>query len=229
MAQEIKVYFETGKKRVMAGAVEWPGWSRIGRSEEAALQALFDYGPRYAQVLRSASIAFEPPGDLGDFSVAERLEGDSSTDFGIPGATSSDDQPVDAAELEYFQSLLRAYWQSFNAAVEAAAGKELRKGPRGGGRETEKIIEHVLGAHQGYLATLGWKFKLGETAGLGEKLSRIQQATLEGLAASMRGELPTHGPRGGRRWTARYFVRRSAWHILDHAWEIEDRIIDDPD
>ncbi len=23
---------------------------------------------------------------------------------------------------------------------------------------------------------------------------------------------------------ARYFVRRTAWHVLDHLWEIEDRL-----
>ncbi len=26
-------------------------------------------------------------------------------------------------------------------------------------------------------------------------------------------------------WTARSFVRRVAWHTLDHTWEIEDRIL----
>jgi hypothetical protein len=43
------------------------------------------------------------------------------------------------------------------------------------------------------------------------------------LSAVACGEPVRTGPRGGVRWTARYYVRRSAWHVLDHAWEIEDR------
>ena len=57
-----------------------------------------------------------------------------------------------------------------------------------------------------------------------EDLSRLQKTLLAGLAAAVAGEIPAVGPRGGLRWTARYFVRRSVWHILDHAWEIEDRL-----
>jgi hypothetical protein len=38
------------------------------------------------------------------------------------------------------------------------------------------------------------------------------------------GELPDFGPRGGERWPALFAIRRSAWHALDHAWEIEDRL-----
>lgn len=107
--------------------------------------------------------------------------------------------------------------------MEAAAGRELRKGPRGGGRDIEKIIEHVLEADKNYLSKLGWKLKLEPAADSHEKLALTRQAALDGLAAASRGELPSHGPRGGARWTPRYFVRRAAWHVLDHAWEIEDR------
>jgi hypothetical protein len=28
---------------------------------------------------------------------------------------------------------------------------------------------------------------------------------------------------GEKRWPPRYVARRMAWHLLDHAWEIEDR------
>jgi hypothetical protein len=48
---------------------------------------------------------------------------------------------------------------------------------------------------------------------------------LTSLEAAARGELPRVGPRGGLRWTPRFYVRYSAWHILDHAWEIEDRLL----
>jgi hypothetical protein len=46
---------------------------------------------------------------------------------------------------------------------------------------------------------------------------------LEGLEHAVTDGIPARGPRGGKRWSAPYFVRRAAWHVLDHAWEIEDR------
>jgi hypothetical protein len=223
---QIDIYLEIGKKRTFAGAVEWPGWCRSGRNEESALQALFDYGPRYAHVLEPAGITFTVPGDPADFAVVERLEGNSTTDFGAPAAVpSADARPVDASELERYQDVLMACWAAFDGAVEAAAGRELRKGPRGGGRDTEGIIQHVLGAELSYLKTLGWSVEANEAADLEEALRVLRQAALEGLAAAARGELPTRGSRGGKRWTPRYFVRRAAWHVLDHAWEIEDRVL----
>jgi hypothetical protein len=69
----IKVFVEIGKKRVFAGAVDWPGWCRSGRDEKTALQALIDYGPRYAQVLRSKEIEFQVPIDASDLIVTERM------------------------------------------------------------------------------------------------------------------------------------------------------------
>jgi len=82
----------------------------------------------------------------------------------------------------------------------------------------------VLGGDAGYLTRLGWKLKLGDGDELDEELRRTRQAILEALASTARGEHPARGPRGGVRWTPRYFVRRVAWHVLDHAWEIEDRV-----
>ncbi|MCL4298337.1 MAG: hypothetical protein KJ077_21550 [Anaerolineae bacterium] len=227
MAQpKISVYLEIGQKRTFAGAVDWPGWCRSGRDEAAALQALLDSGPRYARILRSARLGFQAPTDESAFTVIERLEGDSTTDFGAPSiAPSSDAQPVDDAELEHLQKLLKACWQAFDAAVQTASGKELRKGPRGGGRDVEGIARHVLGAEAGYLSALGWKLKQGEADELSEELARTRQAVLDALAAAAHGEIPERGPRGGVRWTPRYFVRREAWHVLDHVWEIEDRLL----
>jgi hypothetical protein len=157
--------------------------------------------------------------------VVERLEGNATTDFGAPDiAPSSDTKPLDEAELQRLQTLLQAYWQAFDAAVQAASGKELRKGPRGGGRDLAGIIRHVLGAEAGYLARLARKFKQDETADINEELARTRQAVLEALVAAAHGEVPERGLRGGVIWAARYFVRRVAWHVLDHLWEIEDRI-----
>ncbi|MBE7551450.1 MAG: hypothetical protein HS126_10295 [Anaerolineales bacterium] len=227
MAQpKIDVYLEIGQKRTFAGAIDWPGWCRSGRDEAAALQALLDSGPRYARILRSARLGFQAPTDASAFTVIERLEGDSTTDFGAPSiAPSSDAQPVDDAELKRLQKLLKACWQAFDKAVQTASGKELRKGPRGGGRDLEGITRHVLGAEAGYLSALGWKLKQGEAEELSEELARTRQAGLDALAAAAHGEIPVRGPRGGVRWTPRYFVRRAAWHVLDHVWEIEDRLL----
>jgi hypothetical protein len=219
------VYLEDGKKRTFAGALEWPGWCRSARDEVAALQTLFDYRLRYARAIQSAHLGFEPPQDLTAFLLVERLEGDSTTDFGAPSvAPSVDGEPTSEQQLRRFQALLVALWTSFEATARAAQGKELRKGPRGGGRDLEDIIRHVQAAEVAYLSRLGGKVPGAElTSGLWEDFVPIHQAILATLVLSGDG-LPPVGPRGGKRWTARYFVRRTAWHVLDHLWEIEDRI-----
>jgi hypothetical protein len=221
----VDVYLNIGKKLTFAGAIDWPGWCRSGRDEALALQALFDYGPRYTQVLRGTQLGFRAPADVSALAVVERLEGTASTDFGVPDvAPSSDTSPVDGSELQRFEALLKACWRAFDGAAAAAGGKELRKGPRGGGRDLEGITRHVLDGDAGYLSRLAWKLEPSEVADLSEELDRTRQAILSALAAAARGEVAARGPRGGIRWTPRYFVRRVAWHVLDHAWEIEDRI-----
>jgi hypothetical protein len=222
--EPVSVYCEAGKKRVFACAVDWPGWCRGGRDEAAALQSLLDAGPRYAGVLHAAGIPFQLPGDRSAFAVVERIAGNATTDFGAPDVAPAVDRArIDAAELGRFEALLRAYWQAFDTAVAAAAGKELRKGPRGGGRDVDAIVAHVMGAEQGYLRRIAWKPPRATSEDVQAELHATRQAVLEGLAAAARGELPTRGPRGGAIWPPRFFVRRLAWHVLDHAWEIEDR------
>jgi len=224
--KKIDVYLEVGQKRTFAGAIGWPGWCRSGRDEASALEALRAYALRYSDALGSLQLAFQAPSDTSAFAVIERLTGDTTTDFGAPAKSpSSDMQPVDEAELGRFQEMLKAFWQAFDAATSAASGKELRKGPRGGGRDLEGIIQHVLGADAAYLGQIGWKVKAGEEDSQDKELRRTRQAILDALAVAARGETPALGPRGGARWTPRYFVRRVAWHLLDHTWEIEDRII----
>lgn len=225
-ADKIHVYLEIGKKRTFAGALDWPGWCRSGRDEQSALQALVDYGPRYARVLRNTRLGFETPSPRSALLVKERLEGNATTDFGAPGLPpSSDARTVDAHELQRLERILKACWRALDRAVESAGGKELRTGPRGGGRQVDGIVQHLLGSEAGYLSQVGWKLKHEKTASLTEQLERTRQGILEGLAASARGEIPAKGPRGGIRWSPRYFVRRLAWHTLDHVWEIEDRVL----
>ena len=223
---KIDVYLEIGKKRTFASAIDWPGWCRSGRDEPSALQALFKYGPRYARVLYRTRLGFKAPTDISMFNVIERLDGNATTDFGAPDIPpSSDSEPVNSAELKRFERILKACWRTFDADVSAATGRALRTGPRGGGRELEGIIQHVLGSDGGYLAALGWKLPQEDMDDLNKQLDRTRQAILKGLASAARGEIPARGPRGGIRWSPRYFVRRLAWHVLDHAWEIEDRVL----
>lgn len=221
----IKVFVEIGKRRVFVGAVDWPGWCRSGRDEKTALQALIDYGPRYAQVLHSREIDFQVPADSSDLVVTERHAGDATTDFGAPAIVlDGDREPIDRTEFERLQTILKSCWQAFDSAVQRATGRELQKGPRGGGRDLEKILDHVLEADRGYLARLAWKYKREGVKTPVEELGRTRQAILNALQAAEKGDLPEKGPRGGVIWPPRYFVRRVAWHVLDHAWEIEDRI-----
>ena len=225
MAQDVfEVYLEIGQSKTFAVALDWPGWARSGRGEEAALQALDEYGARYARVLQDTSLGFRPPSEETTLDVVERLPGNATTDFGAPDVTlSRDTEAVDAAELARWQVILPACWRAFDAAVRAADGKSLRKGPRGGGRDLDKIVQHVAEVDLAYLSALGGKLKLDKDTPSAEALPLIREAMLDALAASVRGEIPAQGPRGGLRWTPRYFVRRLAWHELDHAWEIEDR------
>ena len=83
----------------------------------------------------------------------------------------------------------------------------------------------MLESSAGYLNQVGWKYKPDDKANQDKQFEQTLQASIDALRASARGEVPARGPRGGVRWPARYFVRRLAWHILDHAWEIEDRIV----
>jgi hypothetical protein len=220
------IYLEIGQKKVFAGAVAWPGWCRSGRDEESAIQALFQTGPRYAQALESTDLAFRVPGSPADLQVLERAKGSTTTDFGAPDMPmASDEEPIDANELARLQTLLKACWLAFDKAVQLAEGKQLRVGPRGGGRDRMEIIDHVAGAEVSYLMRIGWKVEAIDAEQVDRRLVRIRSEILCGLQASAAGQLPEAGPRGGKRWSPRFFVRRVAWHVLDHAWEIEDRII----
>jgi len=224
---KVDIYLEIGQKRVFAGAIDWPGWCRSAGDEQAALQALVNYAPRYAQVLRTSELGFQAPTEPSTFVVVERLKGSSTTDFGAPDlAPASDMQPSSDAEVQRCQQVLKACWRTFDEAVQSATGKELLKGPRGGGRDVESMIQHVLGADAAYLSRVGWKLTKDGSEDPGEQLEHTRQAILSALLRATHGEVPAQGPRGGVRWTPRYFVRRVAWHVLDHAWELQDRVLD---
>lgn len=219
----LAVYLEIGAKRTFAGAVEWPGWSRSGRSEEEAIAALLAYAPRYAKVAKAAKLKFAPGTTV---EVVERLKGGAGTDFGVPSDTAAaDKRPLKPAELDRQSRLWTASWHVFDAAWRKAdtAGVELRKGPRGGGRDLPKIQGHVLEAEEAYLGALGSRPPKMPGASVADRMAAIRATAIEALTARAHGK-PIADPRNTKRpWSPRYTVRRSAWHALDHAWEIEDR------
>ena len=198
---KVPVYLEVGRKRVFAAAVDWPGWCRSGKDEAGALEALAAAAPRYAVVAKAAGL--ELPAEPS-FEVVERVEGDATTEFGAPGKVPAlDREALGPKEAERLADILAASWGVLDRVV-AKAPAELRKGPRGGGRDRDKVVEHVVAAEESY----------GRQVGVKEKdPKRRRAAILEALRA----------PVEGSKWPARYAARRLAWHVLDHAWEIEDR------
>jgi hypothetical protein len=223
-----RVYLESGKKFTFAGALDWPGWCRRGREEGQALQTLVDYGDRYAAVLEGSGLDFIPTNNVAKLAVVERLPGNAVTDFGAPDAMPAQDLvALDAAAVHRHIKILEASWSAFDTALAAAVGRELRQGPRGGGRDRARILEHVLMADISYLRRVGWKHDQAPEERPESAIKRIRMAILTTLEKAAAGHHPNRGPRGGVIWPPHYFVRRVAWHILDHAWEIEDRILPD--
>ncbi len=214
----IAVTVEAAPKKAFATAVDWPGWSRSGKTEELALAALAAAAPRYAVVARGAGEDFpEEAGDPDHYEVVERSGGGSGTEFGVPSAiTDLDRRPVTATEAERLTRIVQAVWTVFDA-VAAAAPAELRKGPRGGGRDRDKVVGHVDGADHAYAGVMGITVAAPDRGAPGTVVA-MRTAMLDAL------RVPSDGsPIAGRKWPPRYAARRIAWHALDHAWEIEDR------
>jgi hypothetical protein len=225
-SQQVPVALEIGETRTFASALGWPGWTRIGRDEAEALDALLVYGPRYQRAIRPAQLSFHTPTNLDAFGIIERLTGGSATDFGAPNvAPAFDAAPMDATELERLQRILNACWQAFAEAVESTSDRPLRKGPRGGGRTVFQIVDHVIESHYSYLRRIYWREPHEKTSDVPVMIEAINHADEQALAFATSDEMPAAGPRGGALWKPRYFVRRAAWHILDHTWEIEDKLV----
>ncbi|MPZ49133.1 MAG: hypothetical protein GEU75_07515 [Dehalococcoidia bacterium] len=208
---DIPIYLETGTRRVFACSVEWPGWCRSARDESSAIEALADYLPRYARVAEKAGIPF---GDgTAQFEVIERVKGSGTTDFGAPGSIPDVDRlPLDPPTRIRLGRLLRAAWDCLDAAV-GAAPVVLPKGPRGGGRDRDEIVRHVLEAETSYARTIGVRASVPD-AGAASVIAEHRDAIASAI------ENPEHE---GRSWPIAYACRRIAWHVLDHAWELEDK------
>jgi len=217
MAARIRVMVEQGKKRVVAVALDWPGWNRSGKSEEEALQVLAAYRPRYAKVAELAGLAGEFRA-AGKLAVVERRKGTGMTDFyGLSyGSAASDHEPLSSAACERKLALLRASWTYFDD-VASSVSAELRKGPRGGGRDRDTIVRHTNGTE---VQDFAMKVGLNPPPDAWRRPKDLR-AHRDAFCAAIRDYNARAAP--ARTWTVQFLIRHAAYHMLDHAWEMEDR------
>jgi hypothetical protein len=215
-AKKVSVGVEVTPKKAFASALEWPGWTRAGKTTGAALEALAAYAPRYAAVVTRAKADF-PFDDAVQLDLVEEAEGNATTAFGAPDVRFERDlRPTTLKDAERLAAIVEASWATFDAIVKGAP-PELRKGPRGGGRDRDKIVEHVVGADGGYAQVMGLK-GTGVDARDRKAVADLRTRMLEVIRSPSDGS-----PLAGKKWPVRYAARRVAWHALDHGWEIEDR------
>jgi hypothetical protein len=212
---------EVAAKKAFAWAIDWPGWCRSGKDRDLAIEALLAARGRYAKVARRAGLEL-PKVDAGDLDVVETAAGGAGTEFGVPSSiTKLDRRPASKADAECLASLVEAAWVIFDRVAERSPA-ELRKGPRGGGRDRDKMIGHVIEADHAYAREIGVRLptpSLADRPAVGAE----REAVLEVLGRPSDGT-----PLADRKWPLRYAARRIAWHALDHAWEMEDRTEDEP-
>jgi len=220
MADRLRVLLELGRKRrVVAGAIDWPGLDRWGTSDDDAIAKLLTYMPRYQDVAGRAGMAEELAALAGDVDVVERGPGNSSTDFwGVAHVPSQlEAEVLSSSALDRRLDLLRACWAWFDD-VAAGAPAELVLGSRGGGRSRDQIIRHVI---------------LNEPDQFSRKVEVRTPfddvLTPDGLRdhrVAYLDAIRTYNAEGkpARTWPIQFLIRRTANHVMDHGWEIQDRI-----
>lgn len=217
----VRAVIERGPKgkRSVAFALDWPGWSRGAKTAELALEVLDSYRDRYRLIAALAGMAEEFDA-AGPFEIVEDRVGTGSVDFwGISFSPSSAEHgPMSESDLERGITILRACWAFFDG-VAARVSPEMRKGPRGGGRDREKIIRHTIRTEsEDFAKQLGLRIP-EEGALTPDGLREHRDSYVAAMRAYNAGEVE----RRMRTWTLRYLIRHSAFHTLDHAWEMEDK------
>lgn len=219
MTSQLRVLIEepTRGKRWVAVAADWPGLERGGKTEDEAVEKLARYVPRYLPIAKRVRLGSELAAQT-DVEIIGRYPGTGSTDFwGISFAPSPLDRaPFDAPTFDRQVALLGAAWAEFDETA-ARVSAELRLGPRGGGRSRDEIVRHV------------WRVEGDDFSGRVEATSELEDmATSTGLArhrdrfvGAMRAWYAEGKALG--KWTIPYLLRHSAYHVLDHAWELQDR------
>jgi hypothetical protein len=210
VAAPVRVLVESTATKSFASALDWPGWSRSGKTADASLVALAASRSRYATVLERCDVR----APAGAIEVIGEVAGDSTTAFGAPSRFLDDEaRALSNGERIRYAAILSVCWALCDERI-AAAG-ELRSGPRGGGRDAVQIREHVRGAEIPYARKLGLRVAAFE-ADDDESCELLRARVLRVITGAERAD------RDGA-WPVRYAARCFAWHALDHAWEIEDR------
>lgn len=218
MDKLIRVALEMGPKgkKVVAVAPDWPGLERGAKTGEAAVERLLSYLSRYAPVAKLAGLE-QDFAAISAADVVERYQGVGSTDFwGISFAFSAiDRQTLPADGLQRELALMRACWAFFDA-VRSRVSAGMQLGPRGGGRDRDRIVRHT------FAAELDWARKLGVRTPLDEMQSLVGlQIHRDAYCDAI---LTFHAEdKLARTWPLRYLIRHTAYHTLDHAWEMEDK------
>jgi hypothetical protein len=218
VANHIRVMLEIGPKgkKVVAVAADWPGLERGAKTGEAAIERLLSYVPRYATVTKLAGMqaAFA---NNAVVDVVEQYPGTGSTDFwGVSFAFSSiDHQAMSGEALERELTLMRACWAFFDQ-VRARVSAEMQRGPRGGGRDRDRIVRHT------FAAELDWAKKLDVRTPLEAMLTDEGLNAHRDIYCNAIRELHSQN-KMARTWPLRYLIRHTAYHTLDHAWEMEDK------
>ena len=209
----------TKDKRSVAFSLDWPGWSRGAKSAELALVTLESYRDRYRPIAALAGMAREFDA-AGPLEVVEDRVGTGSTDFwGISFSPSSTEHgPMTEVELDRKITLLQACWAFFDG-VAARVSPEMRMGPRGGGRDRNRIIRHTIRNESEEFAKQVGLRNAEESALTPEGLRRHRETYIAAIRAYNAGKVE----RRMRSWTLPFLIRHSAFHTLDHAWEMEDK------
>lgn len=216
----IRTIIERGPKgrKTAAVAVDWPGWSRGGKTPEAAFEELTAYRGRYHAIARSAGLEVEFD-RAGALAIVEDHSGPGSTDYwGISFAPSSFERELlPADELERKLTLLQAAWRFFDD-VAARVSPEMRKGPRGGGRDRDEIVRHVLENE-----AADFSKRIGVLTPVEAILTAAGLRTHRSAYLAAFRERNEREPKVGQNWTLPFLIRHTAFHVLDHAWEMEDK------
>jgi hypothetical protein len=218
MTHQLRVTVEIGLKgkRVAAVAPDWPGLERGAKTEGDAIARLQAYIPRYAPVAKLAGMDREFAA-ITTLDIVEHYTGTGSTDFwGISFAFSSiDKQAVSSDELERELTLMRACWTFFDS-VRFRVSAEMQKGPRGGGRDRDHMVRHVLANEMDWAGGLGLPNLYSENL-TNEIISTHRDAYCNAIRAfHAEGKM-------AKKWSLRYLIRHTAYHTMDHAWEMEDK------
>jgi hypothetical protein len=205
-------------KRSVAFAVDWPGWSRGAKTADEAVEVLESYRARYRPIAVGARMGKEFDG-AGPLEIVAEEIGPGSTDFwGISFAPSEfETEPMDRAELDRKIRLLRSCWAYFDK-VAARVSPEMRKGPRGGGRDRDTIIRHTIRVEsEEFAKRIGLRIP---------ERGALEPGALEDYRAQYVAAMRAYNAGEGKRmksWNLPFLIRHSAYHSMDHAWEMEDK------